>query len=295
MAITLTQPVLAELASRGAAVLVCDAARLPAGMILPLDAHSTQTQRMRDQLELTEPRKKRLWQQVVRAKITLQAELLRRRGASSSKLTELAKQVRSGDPDNIEAQAARYYWTALFGPGFRRDREAGGQNAALNYGYAVVRAAVARAVCGAGLHPTIGLHHHNRSNAFCLADDLMEPFRPAVDQAVARAFPVGEPHAEEPRNGDTHGSLDRSARAAMLAVLTGDLVVAGETRTVFDGIARAASSLARAISDRNSRLLLPESLFAAGSAAGPGAGSPRRPARLDRSPPTQSGEIDRAG
>ena len=147
---------------------------------------------MRAQLATGEPLRKQLWRQIVASKINMQASLLDSFGAPEAQpLKFMARRVRSGDPDNLEAQAARRYWPALLGPDFRRDRNANGANALLNYGYAVMRATVARAVLGAGLHPSIGLHHKSSINSFALADDLIEPFRPLVDAVVRRMLGDG--------------------------------------------------------------------------------------------------------
>jgi CRISPR-associated protein Cas1 len=139
---------------------------------------------VQQQISVTLPAKKRLWQQVVKQKITAQANTLKLLDKTYKPLERLAEQVKAGDPDNLEAQAAQAYWQLLFGPAFRRDVELEGINSLLNYGYAIIRAMVARAIVGSGLHPAIGLHHHNQYNGLCLADDLMEPFRPWVDFKV---------------------------------------------------------------------------------------------------------------
>ena len=173
-----------QLAQRNIPLVLCGANYLPTSLVLPLQGHSRQFQIMQAQLLLSQPRRKRAWQQVVQAKIRNQAELLGRAGHNHQALLRLASKVRSGDPDNCEAQAARLYWRQLFGDDFRRDREAGGLNAALNYIYAVVRACVARGVSGVGLHPSLSLHHKNPQNPLNLVDDLMEPFRPIADYLV---------------------------------------------------------------------------------------------------------------
>ena len=147
---------------------------------------------MRAQLSASKPLAKQLWRQIVSAKIRMQGEILHRNGREAGAFDLLARKVRSGDPDNIEAQAARRYWKALFGPGFSRDQDAGAINGLLNYGYTVLRAIVSRAVCAAGLHPTLGIFHANRANAFALADDLMEPYRPLVDQLVLDLVAMGQ-------------------------------------------------------------------------------------------------------
>ena len=183
-ALTITGSLLAALAAEGCMVLVSGPNRLPAAMQLPLEGNYIQTQRFQAQIDAPKPLSKRLWQIIVKEKILNQAELLRELHGEDFGLTALAKQVRSGDPDNLEGRAAVLYWKNLFGDPFQRDRAQGDNNLLLNYGYAVLRAMSARACCAAGLHPTIGLHHHNQYDPFCLADDLMEPFRPAVDRIV---------------------------------------------------------------------------------------------------------------
>jgi CRISPR-associated protein Cas1 len=258
--ISFTQAVLAGLAAAGGMFIVSDERHLPAAMLLPLSTHSTQTERFAQQAAVSLPTRKRTWQQIVQAKLRAQGRLLEEVTGKNGGLDLLAGKVRSGDPDNLEAQAARIYWQALFGEGsaaspeqvFRRDREGGGVNPHLNYGYAVLRAVVARALCGAGLHPSLGIHHHNRYDTFCLADDLMEPFRPLVDRVVAKL----------PRDGVTPASppaaqLDKDAKKAILEGLlvryTGD----GESRTLFDWVSRSASSLAAIIEERSEKLEIP--------------------------------------
>ncbi len=181
----LTQPAMAALMEAGCPLVVCDANHMPAGMMLPLKANTLQTQRMLAQAATPRPVRKRLWQQIVRWKVRAQARVLASVHGDDGGLFALAETVRSGDPANVEAQAAARYWPLLFhDPLFRRRFDAPDQNRLLNYGYAVLRAAVARAICAAGLHPTLGLHHHHRENPYCLADDLMEPYRPLIDAEV---------------------------------------------------------------------------------------------------------------
>jgi CRISPR-associated protein Cas1 len=170
-----------DLASRGTPLVVCGTNFRPVAILWPVDQHYEQAKRFQWQISLSRPRKKNLWQQLVRQKVLNQSAVLARWDSALAILPRLAKQVRSGDPSNIEAQAARYYWSALFGDEFRRDIDGGGINAQLNYGYAVLRAAVARAVVAVGLHPSLGIFHSDPRNSFQLVDDLMEPFRPLVD------------------------------------------------------------------------------------------------------------------
>lgn len=175
---------LVALAKEGIPFVLCAANHNAVGMLLPLDGNFEQSRRIDAQIKAKLPVHKRLWLQVVRAKLEQQALLLERLGISCEVLWRLSRSVKSGDPQNLEAQGARYYWQRLFGKNFRRDRYSGAINSLLNYGYTILRAIVARAVVAAGLHPSIGLHHANASNAMRLVDDLMEPFRPMVDLAV---------------------------------------------------------------------------------------------------------------
>lgn len=246
--VSYTQSVLSKLIGNGGAFVICDEKRMPNGMLLPLDTHSTQTVHFREQLELPLPRRKRLWQQVVQSKIAMQAMLLVEQTGCDHGLTRLIGQVRSGDPGNVEAHAARRYWPAVFGTGFRRDRGAQDVNAMLNYGYAILRAATARAVCASGLHPSIGLHHHNKYNAWCLADDLMEPFRPCIDRAVYQLSEGGRKTPE----------MSTETRTTILQSLTGWLGVNDTQRTLFDALAIAAQSLRRAMQDSAVQLEFPE-------------------------------------
>lgn len=182
--VTLTQPVLAGLLATNAIVVVCASNHLPAGMLLPTSAHTLCTQRLRQQIAMSEPRRKRLWQSVVIAKIRAQAATLKDHGIDPAPLRTLVPQVRSGDPDNLEATAAQRYWPLLLGTEFRRRFDANDCNRLLNYGYAVLRAGIARAISAAGLNVSLGIHHRSRENPFCLADDLMEPYRPLIDHEV---------------------------------------------------------------------------------------------------------------
>lgn len=253
--VTLTQAVLSKLMDAGAAIVVADEAMLPSGLMLPLNGHTTQTQRMIAQAKASQPICKRLWQQIVMAKIRAQAAALELRLGDNAGLDELAGAVRSGDPDNVEAQAAQRYWPLLFeDPDFRRRRDRDDQNKLLNYGYAVLRAAVGRAICASGLHPSLGVHHRSRTNPFCLADDLMEPWRPLIDLEVAEM--VGELGSDAP--------LDGRAKQRLVGVLHERLSDAGESRTVFEWISRCAASLARALTEEKTaggvQLFFPEGL-----------------------------------
>ena len=246
--VSYTHAVLAGLAEQGAPLIVCDRKHLPAAMLLPLRGHHTQAERFDRQAHASLPTRKRLWQQIVRAKIAAQGRLLRRLHGQDAGLPALLPRVRSGDPHNVEATAARRYWTALFGKDLRRDHDAPDHNRNLNYGYAVLLATVARAVCAAGLHPSLGLHHHNRYNAFCLASDLTEPFRPVVDAAVFQWL----------RHHDTDAPFDRSAKEHLLTALTARYNLGGQWRTLFDVLSHTAASLAQVFEGRTKALELPE-------------------------------------
>lgn len=247
--ISFTQQVLNGLSEHGALLIGCDGKRLPSSMMLPLQSHSLLTERFARQAAVKAPLKKRLWQQIVRAKILAQGRTLERAGGKASGFAALAKQVRSGDPANVEARAARRYWPRLMGEEFRRDPNGSGANSLLNYGYAVLRAIIARAICASGLHPALGLHHHNRYNAFCLADDLMEPFRPLVDAAVFRHLKAGGSH-----------QLDRTAKGELLEALGGRCLLEGEQRSLFECAERLAGSLWSVFAGEARRLTLPEDL-----------------------------------
>lgn len=182
---------LVELARRGIPLVCCDEFHSPAAWLWPAQGNYEQTRRMAAQVTMSDDLRGTLWQRIVRAKIAAQAALLRESEEDDAALTDIAKRIEPGDPSNMEAQAARFYWKRLFDDDFRRRARGGPPNGMLNYGYAVLRATAARQLCAAGLHPSIGLHHSNRFNAFCLADDLMEPFRPAVDRAVLKLWREG--------------------------------------------------------------------------------------------------------
>jgi CRISP-associated protein Cas1 len=247
--ITLTQPVLARLSESGAMVVICDTKRMPAAMMLPLEAHFVQGERFVKQAAASAPLQNRLWQSIVKAKISHQAKTLLGIRGHDAGLPELLPKVRSGDPSNVEGEAARRYWPVLFNhPDFRRSRYGGGPNSLLNYGYAVLRAIIARGICAAGLHPSLGLHHHNRYDAFRLADDLMEPYRPIVDQVAAS-------YCE--RNG-LGAKLEREAKALLLGALLNPVPMAGKSRTLFDSAQRTAGSLADVLAGKRRTLLLPE-------------------------------------
>jgi len=184
--LTLTATLLNKLLANNVAVITCDAQHLPLGMFLNLNGHSLQQEHFANQIEVTQAKKDRLWKHTIQAKIVNQAHLLAQLGAPILKMQRWAKKLKNGDPENLEARAASYYWKNLFtaSPSFKRERFGAAPNGLLNYGYTILRGVVARALVGSGLLPTLGIHHHNKYNAYCLADDMMEPYRPFVDQMV---------------------------------------------------------------------------------------------------------------
>ena len=206
-----------QLCKRNVPLVICGENYLPSSFTLPLRGYGRQFRVMRAQTALSAPRRKRVWQKIVRAKIKNQAKVLDRIGQSPKPLLRLAGKVRSGDPDNFEAQAARFYWQNLFGINFRRNRDAPGINAALNYTYAIVRACVARGVSGAGLHPSFSLHHKNPQNPFNLVDDLMEPFRPIADYAIHQRFAA------------TNVEMNSETKSQLAAITTLMIPLAGES------------------------------------------------------------------
>ncbi|MBU1002562.1 MAG: type II CRISPR-associated endonuclease Cas1 [Proteobacteria bacterium] len=248
--VTYTNSVLSRLATEGAAFIVCDERHSPVGMMLPLVGHGTQTERFAQQASVSLPRKKNAWKQIIKAKVRNQGRLLKRLYGTDYGLFDLGSAVRTGDSENIEARAARKYWKYLFGEGsgFKRDFEADGVNAWLNYGYAVIRALVARSLCAAGLHPSLGVHHHNRYDSFCLASDVMEPYRPIVDACAVELSEVYDPME----------GLTKDSKGDLLAALTGPVHVQGERKTIFTMVKKTAASLADYLCEEGKELYLPE-------------------------------------
>jgi len=253
--VTYTHAALSALARSGAVVVLCGPNHLPAALLHPLPEHSEVVWRIHHQLAAGGPLRKRLWKQLVQAKIRAQAANLPKTCPARSKLLALARTVRSGDPANVEAHAARLYWQQWLPDGqFRRDQAGNGLNAFLNYGYAVVRAAVARAIVAAGLLPALGLHHSNRSNSFCLADDLVEPLRPLVDRRVREMRDSG------------HVELDRPAKAALLEVLAEPVELGGCRGPLMVNLHRMAASLVRCLRGESKTLEIPKPCLSTGTA-----------------------------
>ena len=248
---TLTGAALACLAEDNVALVVSDARRMPIAMLLPLAGNYVQAERFRRQATASLPTRKRLWKQIVVAKVRNQAKVLEQIHGTDFGLRDLSKQVRSGDTTNIEGQAARRYWPQVFKiPDFRRDPDGeDGINRRLNYGYAILRSIVSRAICAAGLHPSLGLHHHNRYNPFCLADDLMEPLRPVVDYQIAL-------RADESTFED--GRLGPEQKREIIEPLLGKFRFGNANRTIFDIAGRMATSLVKVFEGKAEKLSIPE-------------------------------------
>ncbi len=183
-ALTFTNNIILSLVEQGSSVVICGHNYLPEAIIWPVESNSQQQLRMRYQINASKPLTKQLWAEIIKQKILNQSDVLNFIGRTNNRLSVLAKEVKSGDKDNLEAQAARIYWTKIFGDEFTRDRMSDGINSMLNYGYTILRSTVARSIMAVGLHPTLGIHHHNQFNPMCLVDDMMEPFRPLIDLLV---------------------------------------------------------------------------------------------------------------
>ena len=249
--VMLTQAVLSRIAMNGGAVVTCDEKFLPASMLLPIQSHFVQAERFAYQASISLPKRKRLWQKIVRAKIRAQGNLLNDLWHHDAGLLPMSRRVCSGDTGNVESRAARIYWPLVFGdPKFRRGGDTGNQNRHLDYGYTVLRAATARALCGAGLHPSIGLRHHNRYDAFSLAADLMEPFRALVDRRVYEWI----------LTNDANAALDRSARGWMLGIMSERYWADGERRRLGDILSHAANNLALAVAGDEDSFVLFDNL-----------------------------------
>jgi CRISPR-associated protein Cas1 len=218
--------------------------------MLPLSVHNVQSERFKYQIEASLPLKKQLWQQTISAKITNQANLLKRRNIPADNMLHWAENVKSGDIENHEARAAAYYWKSLFPKEFNflRDRFGAPPNNILNYGYAILRAIVARGLVGSGLLPTFGIHHRNKYNAYCLADDIMEPYRPFVDETVCGII----------ENGEDFTDLTTTIKKQLLEIPTKDILIGGETSPLMVGIQRTTSSLAKSFEGDTRKIVYPE-------------------------------------
>ena len=253
--ITITQGLLEALLENNCAVITCDSHSMPVGLMLPLYGNSTQNERFREQLGASLPLRKQLWQQTIKAKIENQAAVLASYSKASTKtMQRWANDVRSGDPENIEGRAAAYYWKNVFSgfeqlAGFTRDRNGMSPNNLLNYGYAILRAIVARGLVSSGMLPTLGIHHHNRYNAYCLADDIMEPYRPYVDQLVLSIVSECEPDDME---------LTKEVKCKLLGIPTIEVTVNGKRSPLMVAVTQTTASLYKCFSGEQRKIAYPE-------------------------------------
>ena len=242
---SITLPLLNALSDNNVAVILCGENRMPNAMLMNLDSNTTQGESFRAQIDASEPLKKGIWKQVVEAKIRNQAALLNKLGKNGEKLKPYYTNVKSGDSDNREGIAAKIYWNELFGDGFVRHREGVEPNNLLNYGYTLLRAAVARALMGSGLLPALGIFHRNRYNAFPLADDIMEPYRPYVDEIVYHMY----------TNGMTE--LNKETKSQLLHILFTDTVFNKVTRPLEVGLTMTTASLAKCYVGTSKKIVYP--------------------------------------
>lgn len=248
--ITITNAALDALVANNCAVITCDEKHIPSGLLLPLCGNTTQSERFREQIEASLPLKKQLWQQTIQAKIHNQASVLKRvRGVEVGNMLAWEKDVKSGDSENLEGRAAAYYWKNMFPDeeSFKRDRDGEGPNKLLNYGYAIVRAVVARALVASGLLPTFGIHHRNRYNAYCLADDIMEPYRPYVDEMVAKIIDSGA-NCEE---------LTTGLKRQLLGIPVVEVVIDGQRSPLMVAATKTTASLYKCFSGEMRKVIYP--------------------------------------
>jgi CRISPR-associated protein Cas1 len=247
--ITITNGLLAKLTDRKVAIVSCNAQHLPEGLLLPMQGHTEQTERVRYQLEASQPLKKNLWQQTVSAKIKNQYSLLKEKGKDSKRLEYLYKNVNSGDSTNHEAQAAAIYWQELFEiPDFNRGQSGIPPNNLLNYGYAILRAVIARALVSSGMLPGVGIWHRNKYNAYCLADDIMEPYRPYVDLVVSHIVETNEEYAE----------LTTDLKKELLAIPALDVKIDGQKSPLMVAASRTTTSLFECFAGISRKIIYPE-------------------------------------
>ena len=248
---SVTHAVLHLLLENNVAFITCNDKHHPTGLLLNLDGHTQQSEKFKAQIEASEPLKKQLWQQTIKSKINNQAAVLEKWELDNSYLKRYAQLVLSGDSSNQEAQAARYYWKMLFNeeePFFVRERFGDYPNNFLNYGYAILRATVARSLVGSGLLPTLGIHHRNKYNAYCLADDIMEPYRPYVDHLVKELI------NEIPNEQD----LSKEIKRRLLEIPALDIIIDGKASPLMVGLQRTTASVAKCIEGETKKILYPE-------------------------------------
>ncbi|MBS1571673.1 MAG: type II CRISPR-associated endonuclease Cas1 [Ferruginibacter sp.] len=247
--ITITQLTIAKLLANNIAFITCNETHHPTGLLLNLDGHTLQSQRFKQQVEASAPLQKQLWQQTIEAKITNQANLLAQKNINNKALLHFSGKVKSGDSDNCEAQAAAYYWKNIFPifPNFKRQREGEPPNNLLNYGYAILRAVVARSLVGSGLLPTLGIFHRNQYNAYCLADDIMEPYRPFVDQVVWDIV----------RMNGNFLDMTPAMKKQLLGIPAMDVKINNEKSPLMNAVQRTTASLAKCFEGKSRKLLYP--------------------------------------
>lgn len=248
--ITITSGVIEALLENNVALITCDSKSLPVGLLLPLVGNTLQNERFRAQIDASLPIRKQLWQQTVKLKIEHQKHILDTYTlAETGCMERMIADVRSGDPDNVEARAAAYYWKNVFvdKPDFVRGREGEPPNNLLNYGYAILRAVIARSLVGSGLLPTLGLHHHNRYNAYCLADDIMEPYRPYVDALVLDII----------QEEDEYSDLTREIKAKLLQIPTLDVIIKGKRSPLMVAAGITTASLYKCFSGELRQIIYP--------------------------------------
>lgn len=249
--IIISQGAIAKLLDNNCAVITCNASHMPVGLMLPLDGNTTQSERFRDQIDASLPLRKQLWQQTIQSKIYNQACVLAAvTGERQGNMLAWVEQVRSGDTDNLEARAAAYYWKTIFPqiPYFVRGREEAPPNNLLNYGYAILRAVVARALVASGLLPTLGIHHHNRYNAYCLADDIMEPYRPYVDLKVVEIL----------KSGMKYDDITTELKQQLLLVPVLDVTIEGKRSPLMVAVGQTTASLYKCYSGELRKIVYPE-------------------------------------
>ena len=248
--ITITHGLMEALLENNSALITCNSSRMPVGLMLPLAGNTVQTERFRDQIDASVPLKKQLWQQTVQAKIQNQAYVLENKSKAVVKnMLVWVNDVKSGDPDNYEARAAVYYWNNIFPdiPNFTRGREGEPPNNLLNYGYAILRAVVARSLVASGLLPTLGIHHRNKYNAYCLADDIMEPYRPFVDKLV---FEIME-------SGIDISELSQEIKAQLLNIPVLDVVINDQRSSLMIAVGQTTASLYKCFSGEIRKIKYP--------------------------------------
>ena len=246
--VSLTIPLINELTNNNCALIFCNEKHLPFSMTMPLDCNEIQSQLFSAQINAKLPVKKNCWKQIVEYKIKNQGLVLKKYDLNFARLVDFSKCVKSGDSTNMESQAAKFYWDNLFGKNWCRDRFGDFPNNYLNYGYAILRAATARALVGSGLLPTLGIHHHNKYNAYCLADDLMEPYRPFIDDEVIEYISTNPDEKE----------LGLEFKKRILQVLVRDVKMGNLTRPMMVALSMTSSSLANALSNESEKLKLPD-------------------------------------